>query len=298
MDDSGLAGASGIGAEAARRLTAAGVRVAVADLDEARTRALADEIGGLALPGDAAQPDTMTMAVDIAEDTFGRLDVVLLNAGITAGQSGIENLDLAGYRKIMGVNVDHVVFGLTAAVPALRRAGGGAIIATASLAGLTAMPGDALYTLSKHAVVGYVRSAAPTLAAENITGQRGVPGFRRHPAAHAGQGAAWRLPAAHAVGRRRRDRGDPRPRRAGGVLVRAAGPRARAVRVPRRPGPKGSPKPPGDQLAEPLTRGPKSRTRRVGLPDSPCREAGLTAGNRRDVMWGWQVHELGTRPMS
>ena len=81
-------GASGIGAEAARRLTAAGARVAVADLDEARTRALADEIGGLALPGDAAQPDTMTMAVDIAEDTFGRLDVVLLNAGHHGGPVG------------------------------------------------------------------------------------------------------------------------------------------------------------------------------------------------------------------
>ena len=65
------------------------------------------------------------MAVDVAEDAFGRLDIVLLNAGITAGQSGVEDLDLAGYRRIMGVNVDHVVFGLTAAVPALRRAGGG-----------------------------------------------------------------------------------------------------------------------------------------------------------------------------
>lgn len=174
-------GASGIGAEAARRLTAAGARVAVADLDEARTRALADEIGGLALPGDAAQPDTMTMAVDIAEDTFGRLDVVLLNAGVTAGQSGVENLDLDGYRRIMGVNVDHVVFGLTAAVPALRRAGGGTIIATASLAGLTAMPGDALYTLTKHAVVGYVRAAAPTLAADGIRVNAVCPGFADTP---------------------------------------------------------------------------------------------------------------------
>ena len=104
-----------------RRLAAAGAVVAVADLDEAGARAVAEEVGGLALPGDVAQPDTMTMAVDVAEDTFGRLDVVLLNAGITAGQSGVENLDLAGYRRIMGVNVDHVVFGLTAAVPALRR---------------------------------------------------------------------------------------------------------------------------------------------------------------------------------
>jgi NAD(P)-dependent dehydrogenase (short-subunit alcohol dehydrogenase family) len=174
-------GASGIGAEAARRLAAGGARVAIADRDEAGARTLADELGGLALPGDVAQPDTMTMAVDIAEDTFGRLDVVLLNAGITAGQSGLEDLDLAGYRRIMGVNVDHVVFGLTAAVPALRRAGGGVIVATASLAGLTGMPGDALYTLSKHAVVGYVRAAAPVLAKEGIRVNAVCPGFADTP---------------------------------------------------------------------------------------------------------------------
>lgn len=174
-------GASGIGAAAARWLAAAGARVAVADLDEAGARALAEEIGGLALPGDAAAPDTLPMAVDTAEHTFGRLDVVLLNAGITAGQSGLENLDLAGYRKIMGINVDHVVFGLAAAVPALRRAGGGVIVATASLAGLTAMPGDALYTLTKHAVVGYVRAAAPTLAAEGIRVNAVCPGFADTP---------------------------------------------------------------------------------------------------------------------
>lgn len=174
-------GASGIGAAAARRLAAAGARVAVADLDEARVRAVADEIGGLALPGDAAEPDTLPGAVHEAEEVFGRLDVVLLNAGITAGQSGLEDLDLAGYRKIMGVNVDHVVFGLTAAVPALRRAGGGVIVATASLAGLTAMPGDALYTLSKHAVVGFVRAAAPTLAPEGIRVNAVCPGFTDTP---------------------------------------------------------------------------------------------------------------------
>jgi NAD(P)-dependent dehydrogenase (short-subunit alcohol dehydrogenase family) len=174
-------GASGIGAEAARRLAAGGARVAIADRDEAGARTLADELGGLALPGDVAQPDTMTMAVDIAEDTFGRLDLVLLNAGITAGQSGLEDLDLGGYRRIMGVNVDHVVFGLTAAVPALRRAGGGVIVATASLAGLTGMPGDALYTLSKHAVVGYVRAAAPVLANEGIRVNAVCPGFADTP---------------------------------------------------------------------------------------------------------------------
>ncbi|MFC4951091.1 SDR family oxidoreductase [Pseudonocardia sp. GCM10023141] len=174
-------GASGIGAAAVRRLAAAGAVVAVADRDEAAARALAAEVGGLALPGDVSDSDTMTMAVDVAEDAFGRLNIVLLNAGISGGQSGLEDLDLAAYRQIVGVNVDHVVFGLTAAVPALRRAGGGNIVATASLAGLVGMPGDALYTLTKHAVVGYVRSAGPTLAAEGIIVNAVCPGFADTP---------------------------------------------------------------------------------------------------------------------
>jgi NAD(P)-dependent dehydrogenase (short-subunit alcohol dehydrogenase family) len=174
-------GASGIGAAAARRLAAAGARVGVTDLDAAGTQAVADELGGIALPGDVSDPEAMPRTVAVIEEEFGRLDVVLLNAGVTAGQSGVEDLDLAGYRRIVGVNVDHVVFGLTAAVPALRRAGGGSIVATASLAGLVAMPGDALYTMTKHAVVGYVRSAAPTLAPEGIRVNAVCPGFADTP---------------------------------------------------------------------------------------------------------------------
>jgi NAD(P)-dependent dehydrogenase (short-subunit alcohol dehydrogenase family) len=147
-------GASGIGAAAVRRLAAARARVAVADRDEDAARALAGEVGGIALSGDVADPERMPAHVVAAEDAFGRLDVVLLNAGVTAGKSGVEDLDVEGYRRVVGVNVDHVVFGLAAAVPALRRAGGGRVVATASLAGLVPMPGDALYTMSKHAVVG------------------------------------------------------------------------------------------------------------------------------------------------
>ena len=174
-------GGSGIGAAAVRRLAAAGARVAVADLDADAAGALAEEVGGLALPGDASEPERMPVHVAAAEDAFGRLDVVLLNAGVTAGQSGVEDLDLAGYRRIVGVNVDHVVFGLTAAVPALRRAGGGTVVATASLAGLVPMPGDALYTMTKHAVVGYVRAAAPVLAGDGIRVNAVCPGFADTP---------------------------------------------------------------------------------------------------------------------
>src|SRR4051812_6592208 len=92
-------GAAGIGAAAVRRLAAAGAVVGIADRDEAGARALAEEVGGLALPGDASEPDTMAMAVDVAEDAFGRLNIVLLNAGVTAGQSGVETLDLGAYRR-------------------------------------------------------------------------------------------------------------------------------------------------------------------------------------------------------
>lgn len=174
-------GASGIGAAAVDRLAAAGAQVVVVDRDADGAAAVAEKVGGSAFPADVTDPSAMPAAVAAAEERYGRLDVVLLNAGVTAGQSGTEDLDLEAYRRIVGVNLDHVVFGLTAAVPALRRAGGGRVIATASLAGLVAMPGDALYTATKHAVVGYVRSAAATLAAEGIRVNAVCPGFADTP---------------------------------------------------------------------------------------------------------------------
>lgn len=171
-------GASGIGAAAARRLAAAGEHVLI--VDRASAEELARELGGSSRVADVTDPEAVAAAVAAAEE-IGPLRTVLLNAGITSGQSGVEDLDLAGYRAIMGVNVDHVVFGTAAAVPALTRAGGGRIVATASLAGLVGMPGDALYTASKHAVVGYVRSAAAALAPRGITINAVCPGFADTP---------------------------------------------------------------------------------------------------------------------
>ena len=164
------AGATGFGAALVRRLTAAGAVVAILDDDEPAARELAEEVGGLAHPGDVTDPDRMSFALDIAEDSFGRLTMLFLNASETAAQGGFgtEQFDVAAYRRLVGVNVDYVVFGLSSAVPALRRAGGGTVVVTASLAGLVPIPGQALDTLTKHAVVGYVRAAAPALADEGI----------------------------------------------------------------------------------------------------------------------------------
>ena len=170
-------GGSGIGAALARRFAGLGAFVAIIDRDADATRAVADEIAGLALPGDVSDPDIMPMFTAIASDRFGRLDLVVLNAGVGGKQPGVEALDVDAYRQLVGVNVDHVVYGLSAAVPVLRKYGGGTVIVTASLAGLLPMATDPLYTLTKHAVVGYVRAAGARLADEGIRVCALCPGF-------------------------------------------------------------------------------------------------------------------------
>lgn len=173
-------GASGIGEAVCTRLAAAGVTVGVVDRDAAGAARVAEACSGLAVACDVTSETSMHAAIGEVESWGGRLDVAVLNAGTVGGQSGLEDLDVEAYRRTMAVNVDHVVFGSAAAVPALRRHGGGAVIATSSLAGLVGMPGDAIYTLSKHAVVGYVRSAA-TLGAEGIRVMAVCPGFTDTP---------------------------------------------------------------------------------------------------------------------
>ena len=171
-------GAGGIGAAAVRRLAKLGASVAVLDLNAAGAQRIASSVGGIAVVGDVRDPATMPDVVAQVEKELGRLDVVHLNAGIGGGQAGVDGaLDVERYRKLVGVNVDHVVYGVCAAVPALRRQGGGKIVITASLAGLTAMSSDPLYTLTKHAVVGYVRAAGQALAADGIVVTALCPGF-------------------------------------------------------------------------------------------------------------------------
>lgn len=171
-------GAGGIGKAVVHRLALLGARVAVLDLDGPGAQRIAAEVGGLPITGDVTDPAVLPAAVARVEEELGRLDVVLLNAGVGGGQTGIDDaLDVDRYRRLVGVNVDHVVYGVCAAVPALRRHGGGQIVITASLAGLVAMPADPLYTLTKHAVVGYARAAGKALEADGITVTALCPGF-------------------------------------------------------------------------------------------------------------------------
>ncbi|MGW4401855.1 SDR family NAD(P)-dependent oxidoreductase [Amycolatopsis nivea] len=168
-------GGSGIGAAAARRFAARGMRLVLVDRDEERGTAVADELGSRFVAADVGSLADNERAVRVAVAEFGRLDVVLLNAGVP-GRCGLADFTELSYRDTMRTNVDGVVYGLCACLPQLRRQGGGSVVVTASLAGITGSP-DLFYATSKHALIGLVRSAAPQLAADGVRINALCPGL-------------------------------------------------------------------------------------------------------------------------
>ncbi len=170
-------GASGLGRATALALAEAGAEVVVADLDEAGAREVAEQVGGHHWAGDVSGFEANAELVSFVVDRCGGLDVAHLNAGVASGFSLGDDFDLDRYRLSMGVNLDGVVFGTHHALPAMKARGGGAIVATASLAGLTAVPFDPVYAANKAAVVGLARAMGPALAGDDITYNAICPGF-------------------------------------------------------------------------------------------------------------------------
>jgi NAD(P)-dependent dehydrogenase (short-subunit alcohol dehydrogenase family) len=156
-------GASGIGRATAIRLAELGAHVVVTDVNEAGGAAVAAEIDGAFGVLDVGDPDAWSRVVTV----FGPFDIAFLNAGISTnhglppehGLPVVEMTDQA-YRRIMSVNVDGVVYGTRAVLPGMIERGAGDIVVTASMAGLGPIAFDPVYGLTKHAVVGFVRSMA------------------------------------------------------------------------------------------------------------------------------------------
>jgi NAD(P)-dependent dehydrogenase (short-subunit alcohol dehydrogenase family) len=149
-------GASGIGAAICARLAAEGFEVEPLDV-----------VSGF----DVTRPEHWERVEPV--------DVACLNAGVVTGETDLALLSDEAYRRAVGVNVDGVVFGVRRLAQVMPR--GGRIVATASLAGLTALPDDPIYTLTKHAVVGFVRSVAPQLAARGLSINAVCPGIADTP---------------------------------------------------------------------------------------------------------------------
>ncbi|MGY1822911.1 SDR family oxidoreductase [Geodermatophilus sp. SYSU D00079] len=169
-------GTGGFGRALAEKLRGGGVTVVLADLDSERARATAADLGcGFAVL-DVTDRAANRAVVAQVEAEHGRLDAVFLNAGI-AGFDSDALLDVEGFLRVVDVDLFGVVYGTEAALPALQRSGGGAIVVTASLAGLSPMATDPGYSVAKGGAVAFVRSMAPRLAAEGITMTAICPGF-------------------------------------------------------------------------------------------------------------------------
>jgi len=132
-----------------------------------RTEGFEVEELDLATGFDVADPD--------AWERVGPVDLACLNAGVLTGSSDIAELTDEQYRRALAVNVDGVVLGVRRLARVMQP--GSAIVGTASLAGLTPIPDDPIYGLTKHAVVGFVRSVAPQLLERGIRVQVVCPGW-------------------------------------------------------------------------------------------------------------------------
>ncbi|MEM7015885.1 MAG: SDR family oxidoreductase [Pseudomonadota bacterium] len=169
-----VTGAAGdIGKTAALRFASEGAQVVAVDLHEEPLQAVVADIeaaGGeaLAVKADVTKSEDVANYVEATMKRFGGADILFNNAGIEGPVAPLEEYPDEGFDQVIAVNVRGVFLGLKYVVPAMRSRNGGAIVNTASVAGLSGSPGIIGYNASKHAVIGMTRSAAHDLAAENI----------------------------------------------------------------------------------------------------------------------------------
>lgn len=164
-------GAGGIGAAAAERFLQEGAYVLLVDLDEDALAETCTRLGSNRvsyLVGDVTRAADNQAMVDTATQRYGGLDAFLANAGIEGDVASLLDYPEQRFDELMAINVKGPFLGLRAAIPAMLRRGGGSIIITSSIAGLTGAPRLAPYATSKHAVIGLMRSAAKEFAPEGI----------------------------------------------------------------------------------------------------------------------------------
>jgi NAD(P)-dependent dehydrogenase (short-subunit alcohol dehydrogenase family) len=167
-------GASGIGAAIASRLSAAGASVAVLDLDPSKD----DQC--FSLVADVANRASIEIAIAAVAERFGRIDIVVNNAGIGA-QGDVTSGDDAEWARVLSVNVTGIARVTAAAMPWLRRSPAAAVCNTSSIAATAGLPQRALYSASKGAVLSLTRAMAADHLHEGIRVNAVNPGTAATP---------------------------------------------------------------------------------------------------------------------
>jgi len=166
-------GGNGIGRETAQLFAHEGASVVISDKDEAaahETARMITEAGGhaIAIAADVTNATQMEASVVLAVQTFGKLNILVNNAGMGTPMSNLTRVNEEDWDLTMNVNVKGVFFGLKYGIPAIIQAGGGSIINIASVAGIVATPGMAAYGASKAAVIQLTKTAAIECATKNV----------------------------------------------------------------------------------------------------------------------------------
>ena len=162
--------ARGQGEAEARLFVAEGARVVLGDVRDELGEKVAASLGEAAryVPLDVTREDPWQRAVALAESEFGRLDVLVNNAGIVGDYAPAERCTLESYQRTIAVNQIGPFLGMKAAIPAMRRAGGGSIVNVGSVAGLYGIPNLVAYAASKWALRGMTKSVALEVGKDNI----------------------------------------------------------------------------------------------------------------------------------
>ncbi|MCH1513452.1 MAG: SDR family NAD(P)-dependent oxidoreductase [Acidimicrobiales bacterium] len=168
-------GGSGIGAALCSHLAGRGTKVWVADVDEIGGQRVANDIGGTFVRLDVGDSDNWAGVLDQVEDAFGHLDALALNAGIMIRPQGENTEDdvlpwiLKNHEKVVSVNLNGVLLGILGALHLLEQSARGRIVVTSSGVGLKPLESDPVYSMTKHGVIGLVRSIAGPLAERNVS---------------------------------------------------------------------------------------------------------------------------------
>ncbi|WP_203310927.1 MULTISPECIES: SDR family NAD(P)-dependent oxidoreductase [Sphingomonas] len=172
---------SGIGRAAARLFAAEGARVVVADMTDGaeETAALIAEAGGAAqaIRIDAGREEDVIRAIALACDRFGGLDVMVANAGISGGLANLFDTDVALITEVLRVNLIGPFLAVKHAAPRIAERGGGAIVLTASVAGLRSGAGSPAYSASKAGVINLAQVSAQQLSGSNVRVNAVCPGL-------------------------------------------------------------------------------------------------------------------------
>lgn len=174
--------ASGIGAATARLFAAQGAHVVVGDVDD-DARALVAQLPcpGLFVRTDVTQPQSVKALMDSAMEQFGRIDVLVANAGIPEHKSPIHDLDLAAWQRVIDINLTGVALCNKYAIGHMLARGSGAIVNMASILAHVGQADSHAYSASKAAVVNLTRSIALTYARRGIRANCVSPGYIETP---------------------------------------------------------------------------------------------------------------------